>query len=125
MANPPVIYRDGAQTRDFTHIDDIYRVNEQLLTDNQADGEILNVGSIANIDIETLAEVVRDASDPSLALTHTNARAGDAEHTRADCITAATLVGDAPTIDIRVGVQRVIAWDQANEDWYDLLVWES
>jgi nucleoside-diphosphate-sugar epimerase len=59
---PPVIDGDGTQTRDFTYIDDIKRVNAQLLTDDSTDGEILNVGSTDTIDIKTLAEVVRARS---------------------------------------------------------------
>ena len=39
---PPVIYGTGEQTRDFTYVEDIRRVNEQLLTDDGTDGEILN-----------------------------------------------------------------------------------
>ena len=122
---PPEIYGDGKQTRDFTYVDDIKRVNEQLLTDDSADGEIMNIGSTDNIDILTLAEVVRDEIDPSLEIEFTDARKGDAEHTHADISKANELLGYEPTVDIREGAQQFIDWYRANEEWYEPLVLNS
>ena len=118
----PVIYGDGSQTRDFTYIDDILRVNERLLTDARADGDVMNLGSTDTIDILTLAEVIRDAIDPSLEIEFTDERTGDAEHTHASVDKARTLVDYEPTIDIREGVSRFIDWYRENEEWYDPLV---
>ncbi|WP_256393045.1 SDR family oxidoreductase [Natronoarchaeum rubrum] len=122
---PPVIYGDGEQTRDFTYIDDIVRVNQQLLTDNSADGEIMNVGSTDNIDIQTLAEVVRDELAPDLDLEYDEARTGDAEHTHANVSKANELLGYEPTVDIREGVAQFIDWYQDNREWYEPLVLNS
>ncbi|MFC6875020.1 GDP-mannose 4,6-dehydratase [Halobellus marinus] len=122
---PPVIYGTGEQTRDFTYVEDIRRVNEQLLTDDGADGEILNIGSTDNIDIQTLAEVIRDEIDPSLDIVYDDPREGDAEHTHADVSKANELLGYEPTVDIREGVSKFIDWYRENEDWYDPLVRQS
>jgi len=122
---PPVIYGDGEQTRDFTYIDDIVRVNEQLLTDDSANGEIMNVGSTDNIDIQTLAEVVRDELAPELELEYDEARTGDAEHTHADVSKANELLSYEPTVDIREGVAQFIDWYQDNREWYEPLVLNS
>lgn len=50
----PVIYGDGTQTRDFTHVDDIVRGLE-LAADNQLDG-IYNLGTGQSYSINTLVE---------------------------------------------------------------------
>lgn len=121
----PVIYGDGQQTRDFTYVTDVKRINEQLLRDDSADGEICNIGSTDNIDIQTLAETVRDAIDPTLELVYDDPREGDAEHTHADVSKATALLGYEPTVDIRDGVEQFIEWYRANEDWYDPLVRRS
>ncbi|CAI50422.1 GalE family epimerase/dehydratase [Natronomonas pharaonis DSM 2160] len=118
----PVIYGDGTQTRDFTYVADIKRVNAQLLNDDSADGEILNIGSTDTIDIQTLAEVVRDEIDPSLDIEYTDPREGDAEHTHADISKANALLGYEPTVDIREGVSAFIDWYRENKAWYDPLV---
>ena len=122
---PPEIYGTGKQTRDFTYIEDIRRVNEQLLTDDSADGEIVNIGSTDNIDIRTLAEVIRDEIDPALDIVYDDARTGDAEHTHADVSKANDLLGYEPTVDIRDGVNQFIDWYRENEEWYDPLVRQS
>jgi UDP-glucose 4-epimerase len=122
---PPVIYGTGEKTRDFTYVTDVRRVNEQLLTDDSADGEICNIGSTDNIDIQTLAEVIRDEIDPSLDIVYDDPREGDAEHTHADVSKAGDLLGYKPTVDIREGVQQFIEWYRENEDWYDPLVRNS
>lgn len=122
---PPVIYGDGSQTRDFTYKDDIIRVNKQLLEDDSADGEILNLGSTDNIDILSLAEIIRDAINPNLGIEFDKARTGDAKHTHADISKANRLLGYEPTIDIREGIRNFIKWYQQNKDWYDLLVRNS
>jgi UDP-glucose 4-epimerase len=122
---PPVIYGTGEKTRDFTYVADVRRVNEQLLTDDSADGEICNIGSTDNIDIQTLAEVIRDEIDPSLDIIYDDPRVGDAEHTHADVSKAGDLLGYEPTVDIREGVQQFIEWYRENEDWYDPLVRNS
>ncbi|MFU8867599.1 SDR family oxidoreductase [Natronococcus sp.] len=122
---PPVIYGDGRQTRDFTYIDDVVDVNRQLLDDGSADGEILNVGSTDTIDVRTLAELVRDEIDPSLDLEYGERRTGDAEHTHADVSKARELLGYEPSTSIREGVSRFIDWYRRNRNWYEPLVLDS
>ncbi len=122
---PLVIFGTGEQTRDFTYVDDIKQVNEQLLTDDCADGEIMNIGSTDNIDIKTLAKVIRDEINPNLEITYDDARKGDAEHTHADVSKANDLLGYEPTVDIREGAQKFIKWYRDNQDWYDPLVRNS
>ncbi len=42
---PPIIYEDGHQLRDYTHIDDVVEANMLVLSDARADYEVFNVGS--------------------------------------------------------------------------------
>jgi len=122
---PPEIYGDGEQTRDFTYVDDILDANHRLLTDDSADGEVMNIGSTDTISIATLAEIVRDTIDPSLDIRYTEARDGDAEHTHANIEKATELIGYEPTRDIRDGVNEFISWYEQNRDWYEPLVLSS
>jgi UDP-glucose 4-epimerase len=122
---PPIIYGDGTQTRDFTYVDDVEWVNERLLETDAADGEIMNVGSTDNIDILTLAEEIRDQLAPDLDIEYTEARDADAEHTHADISKASDLLGYEPTTTIREGVERFTEWYHANRDWYESLVRNS
>ena len=85
----------------------------------------MNIGSTDNIDITTLAEVVRDEIDPTLDIEYTEARDGDAEHTHADISKATELIGYEPSRDIREGVSEFIEWCERNREWYEPLVVSS
>ena len=122
---PPIVYGDGSQTRDFTYIEDVVEANRRLLTDDSADGEVMNIGSTDNVDILTLAETVRDEIDPDLGIEFAERHASDADHTHADISRASELIGYEPTRAIREGVREFIGWYRENEDWYDPLVRQS
>jgi UDP-glucose 4-epimerase len=121
----PVIYGDGTQTRDFTYIDDVVRANAELLETDAADGEIMNIGSTDNIDIETLAIEIRDQLAPDLDLTYDERHDADAEHTHADISKANDLIGYEPSLTIREGVADFVDWYEDNRDWYEPLVLDS
>ncbi|WP_225335250.1 SDR family oxidoreductase [Halomicrobium urmianum] len=122
---PPVIYGDGTQTRDFTFIDDVVEANVELLTNDAADGEAMNVGSTDNIEIKTLAEEIRDQLAPDLELVYEERHDADAEHTHAGTDKAEELIGYEPTHTIREGVSEFIDWYRDNREWYEPLVRES
>jgi UDP-glucose 4-epimerase len=119
---PPVVYGDGQQTRDFTYVDDVVRANRTLLREDAADGETLNVGSGDNISILALAEEVRDQLAPDLEVEFAERHDADAEHTHADVSKARELLGYEPTHTIREGVAAFIEWYRANRGWYEPLI---
>ena len=122
---PPVIYGDGQQTRDFTYVGDVVDANRTLLESAAADGDVLNIGSSDNISIQELAEVVRDQIAPELAIEYEPAREADAEHTHASVEKAGEKIGYEPSRTIAEGVGEFIEWYQANQEWYEPLVRDS
>ena len=120
--DPPIIYGDGEQTRDFTYIDDIVAGNLALLDTDAADGEVLNVGSSGNISINELADHVIEEVGSDLERVHEDAKEADARHTQADVSKARELIGYEPKTDIREGVSQFIGWYKKNRDWYEPLV---
>lgn len=122
---PPIIYGDGKQTRDFTYVDDVVEANRTLLETDTADGEILNIGSTDNITITRLAKEVRDQLAPELDIVYEDAREADAEHTHANVSKARGLIDYEPTYNIDNGVELFIEWYQQNTEWYEPLVRSS
>jgi UDP-glucose 4-epimerase len=119
---PPVVYGDGTQTRDFTFIEDVIKANVMLLSEDAVDGEAVNIGSSDNIEILTLAEEIRDQLAPGLEIEFSDRHDADAEHTHADNTKASELLGYEPNQTIREGVTEFIEWHRANQEWYDPLV---
>ena len=122
---PPVIFGDGSQTRDFTYVEDIVAANRRLLETDSADGEVLNIGSTGRITIKELARVIRDEIDPELNIEYDDPREGDAKHTHSDVSKANELLGYDPSVSIKEGAKRFVEWYQENKAWYDPLVRRS
>ena len=122
---PPIVYGDGTQTRDFTYIEDIVDTNLTLLESSEADGEVLNIGSSDNIEIRTLATEIRNQLNPELEIEYAERYDADAEHTHADVSKANKLLGYSPGHTIREGVRKFVDWYKENQKWYESLVKES
>ncbi|ELY40019.1 GDP-mannose 4,6-dehydratase [Natronorubrum tibetense] len=122
---PPVIYGDGQQTRDFTYIDDIVEANLALLETDAADGAVMNVGSTGTITIEELAEYIVEETGADVGLEYSDPKEADARHTHADVSKARELIDYEPSRDIREGVSQFVDWYRENRDWYEPLVLNS
>ena len=122
---PPVIYGDGQQTRDFTYVEDIVSANLSLLENDAADGEDVNVGSTDNITIEELAQHVIDVTGADVEIVYDEAKDVDARHTHSDVSKARDLLDYEPTTTIRDGVESFVEWYEANREWYEPLVLNS
>jgi UDP-glucose 4-epimerase len=122
---PPIVYGDGTQTRDFTFIEDVIEANVTLLEEEAADGRVINIGSTDNIEIKTLAEEIRDQLAPKLSLEYEERHDADSEHTHADTQIASELLDYEASNTIRDGVEKFIHWYRAKRDWYEPLVRNS
>jgi len=100
----------------------VVEANVALLAEDSADGEAVNIGSTGTIEINTLAEEIRDHLAPELELEYADRHDADTEHTHADTGKARELLGYEPTYTIREGVEQFVEWYRANREWYEPLV---
>lgn len=75
------VHGDGAQTRDFVHVDDVVAAN-CLAAVNGTLGEAYNVGTGDSVSIRALAEMVRETTETTSDIVHVDAREGDIEQSR-------------------------------------------
>jgi nucleoside-diphosphate-sugar epimerase len=112
---PPVIFGDGEQSRDFTFVANAVHAN--LLAaraDHPINGEVINVGCGGQISVNDLAKVMATAlGHPDLAPIHRPERAGDLKHSFADLSRASKILGYAPIVDFAPGLRDTIAWYQS------------
>ena len=111
--NAPVVYEDGAQTRDFVHVSDVARAFRFALERDGADGRALNAGggrptSIIEI-AHTLARLLGKEIDPELPGTF---RAGDIRHCIADVSLARELLGFEAQVALEDGLAELAEWLQ-------------
>ncbi len=105
----PVIYGDGAQTRDFTYVDDVVRAN-LLAQETDAVGEVFNVGTGRETSINTLARTLSELLGRDIEPTYVpNPIRNYVHRTLADTSKAEKLLGFRAAIAFRDGVARLVA----------------
>ena len=116
---PPVIFGDGFQTRDFTHVDDT-AAGIALAGESQAVvGETVNLGSGSEVRIDDLAmTILKAVGREDLEPVHDDPRPGDVLRLIADSTRARRLMGWEPTIGLPEGIRSLLDWHaHRGTDW--------
>jgi nucleoside-diphosphate-sugar epimerase len=108
----PTIYGDGAQSRDFTYVDNAVHAN--LLAarcPQRLAGVAINVACGIRISVNELAEQMAALLHRSdLVPTHAEPRTGDVKHSLADLALAKELIGYKPIVDFNRGLSATLDW---------------
>jgi len=108
--NPPIVYDDGNQTRDFTFIDDVIHANI-LAAESDATG-VFNAAGGKRISINELAKTVMVLCNKELEIVYEEIRPGDIKHSLSDISKAKEEFGYYPRFDIKNGLKETIQWFQ-------------
>lgn len=118
---PPVINGDGTQAYDFIDVEDVARCNV-LALQSEATDEFYNVGSGVQTSIKQLCDLILELKQSDLKVTYKPYSADDARRmvqNRIGCPEkAATDLGFKYRYELREGLQKLIAWRQANKGQY-------
>lgn len=110
--NPPLIFEDGHQKRDFVSVHDVVRVCRLALEKPEADGHVFNVGSGRPYTVrevaDSLARVLgKEGVRPEITGKY---RAGDIRHCYADISLAKRALGYKPRVTLDQGLQELARW---------------
>lgn len=94
---PPIIYGDGTQTRDFIYVIDVARVIEAFIEGDLFNGTSYNVGSGEETSINTLAEKLMSILEVEVKPIYTTERLGDIKRSSADISKLKDAIGFTPT----------------------------
>jgi dTDP-L-rhamnose 4-epimerase len=108
---PPMIFEDGEQRRDFVHVEDVAQAFLLALEHEKAPGGVFNVGSGQDRTVTEVAELLSEAMGrpmkPEIA---GKARLGDIRHCIADISKIQQELGYAPRKDFSEGLAELAAW---------------
>ncbi len=108
--NPPIIFGDGEQTRDFTFVRDAVEANI-LAAESDATG-VFNIGSRSRTTINELAKLIARLLATGVKPVYQEPRAGDIRHSLAD-ISKARQIGYNPKYSLEEGLKETIReWHQ-------------
>jgi UDP-glucose 4-epimerase len=105
---PPTLYGDGSQSRDFTFIKDVIQANIKAAVSKKCDGLICNVATGKRITVEELATKIIDFLDKDIKPVCVPPKAGDVKHSLADISRARELMGYEPNYNIDTGLAETI-----------------
>jgi UDP-glucuronate decarboxylase len=111
---PITVYGDGSQTRSFCYVDDEVRGLLALI-----EGSIVgpvNIGNPSEFTMLELAELVLELTGSDSIVEHLPLPADDPKLRRPDISLARAQLGWEPTIPLREGLARTIAWFQQSSE---------
>ena len=110
--NPPLIFEDGMQKRDFVHVKDVARACRLALETPEADGEVFNIGSGNQYSISFIAEKLaavmnKEQIKPEITGKY---RVGDIRHCFADTSKIREKLDFEPRVDFEEGLLELADW---------------
>lgn len=132
--NPPVVYEDGRQSRDFVHVRDVVQANLIVMDQEKANYKVFNVGSGQSVSILDVANILlshfnaffsdlrsSQKKDRSIEIEITEKfRAGDIRHCFSD-IRRLNALGYDPKVLFKDGITDLANWiiQQTSVDSFD------
>jgi len=112
--NPPVIYEDGLQTRDFIWVEDIADACILSMEREEANYRVFNVGSGKPVSIAGIAELLIrllavKGIKPDITF---GFRKGDVRHCYADTSRIKNALGFTPKVPFEEGMKKLIRWSK-------------
>jgi nucleoside-diphosphate-sugar epimerase len=110
---PPVIFGDGEQSRDFTYVANIVDANVLAMDAPGVAGRVYNVACGERVTLNRLVGELRELLSSDVEPAYAAPRPGDIKHSLADLSRARTELGYEPSVLLRDGLERTIEYFHA------------
>ncbi len=111
---PPTIYGDGEQSRDFTYIDNVVEANLLAARAEHTAGEVVNIACGQAVTVNEIIDVINQLVGKNIKPLYTDPRPGDVKHSLADITLAQKLLTYKPTVAFKQGLELAIDWYREN-----------
>jgi dTDP-L-rhamnose 4-epimerase len=110
--NPPLIFEDGRQMRDFVHVSDVVRACRLALEVPEAREQVFNIGSGRQYTVLEIARAMAETlgREGIQAEVTGNYRVGDIRHCFADITLARRVLGYEPAMPLEQGLIELASW---------------
>jgi dTDP-glucose 4,6-dehydratase len=126
LGEPLTVHGDGSAMRDWTFVGDTCAALDLLAHCdlNQVVGEVINIGNGTHRSVREIAHaVVRQMGKSPGLISYIGDRPGQVFRHTADRSKAQELLGWQPRVSFEEGLERTIAWYQANVSWWKKQLW--
>jgi len=114
-SRPVVIFGDGAQSRDFTYVDDIARGTIKGL--RPLGYEIINLGSDSPAQLMEVLRMAERLTGKTAQIVTRPAHPADVPATWANITRAREVLGWSPVMTLKEGIESVVNWYNENRTW--------
>jgi nucleoside-diphosphate-sugar epimerase len=105
---PPVIFGDGQQSRDFVSVHDVVRANLLAAENDKSNGCVFNIGTGKSTSIMRLLTILAEISGSPAQPDFQPARAGEVQFSCADISAARNILGFSPRIPLEEGLRETL-----------------
>ena len=111
----PVIYGDGAQTRDFTFVKNVVQANiKALFADDKVNGQVFNIATGGRTSINELFAILAGLAGSEVKPLYQHSRQGDVKDSNASVEKAKEYFGYEPGINFNEGIEATWKWFKEN-----------
>lgn len=111
---PPTVYGDGEQSRDFTYIDNVIDANLLAARAKRTNGEVINIACGRAVTVNEIIDMINKLLGKNIKPRYAAPRPGDVKHSLADITAAKKLIGFTPSIQFEDGLRKAINWYRDN-----------
>ncbi len=111
---PPTIFGDGEQSRDFTYVDNVIEANLLAARAEHTAGEVVNIACGKAITVNAITDMINDLVGKNVKPLYTAPRPGDIKHSLADITLARETIGYKPIVPFKPGLEKAIDWYREN-----------
>jgi UDP-glucose 4-epimerase len=97
---PPTIYGDGRQSRDFTYIDNVVDANLLAARAKKTKGEVINIACGQAVTVNEIIDMINEMVGKKVKPEYTDPRPGDVKHSLADITLAKKLINFEPVVNL-------------------------
>jgi len=110
----PVVYGDGAQSRDFTYVENVVQANLLACETPGVSGMVFNVGTGQRCTLNQTLRLLEAVAGKPARARYERARSGDIRDSQADVTLARAKLGYNPRIGFEEGLRRTWEWYRAH-----------
>ena len=108
---PPTIFGDGEQTRDFTFVDNVVAANLACCDhDGEAQGDVINIAGGQRTSVNQLAGMIMSIVGKEVDLHYESSRAGDVRDSEADLGKVTSTLGWRPEVGLKDGLKKTVEY---------------
>jgi nucleoside-diphosphate-sugar epimerase len=107
---PPLIYGDGEQSRDFTFVKNVVEANIIAAESGAVGGESINIACGERLTVNALLAALNDVLGTDVKPVYADPRPGDIKHSTADVGKARRLMDYTPSVSFMDGLRETVAW---------------